>query len=365
MTKYQRSILAQPPISLFSPPACSISLIFPFIKRIAMPSTSADNSSRFQAMEIGTLSTTDDKDQPMWRRVGIFSSRHWPSLMWGSFVILAVVVYCTKNGKETVVLEEEKHILESSNKGQGQQSHDDFIGKNLISTGTEIAASRYHNTSFPGMDDNTTHLESCPARIIVELERHYSQNVSMPFSLLLFDNSNSSMCGTMIESVENYPGSCGLPPDMQEDGPGDLTIPEWVEYCIPDDDDPMSYNNTGFMFYYDWCPAYLLWDTRSCPEWIATKADNPQDIKIVENNISLLDGAFTGTVVASPSMWSNKPNKNQTAIFVPDVFNSCWQVDCGWSFTVSTDECVQFSQENLVRVSLEDYVNTTKKVMCE
>lgn len=238
----------------------------------------------------------------------------------------------------------------------------------------EFAPKRYHNASFPGMNDTNTTLECCSARIIVELERHFSQNLPPPFTTLQFDNSNrSSMCGSVIESVENYPGCCELPSSFTKDKNhssyfgGGTTIPEWIEYCISSNDyyrqgkdRYADANMTGFMVYYDWCPAYLLWDKRSCHNWINQMREAPGEIV---QNISLVDGEFTGMVMVRNNTFGDP--WNGTSIFIPDVFDSCWQVDCRWGNKVSTHKCIQFAQDNLRRVSLAHYVDTIKDVMCE
>ena len=232
------------------------------------------------------------------------------------------------------------------------------------------ALQRYHNSSFPGMNDTNTTLECCAARIIVELERHFSQNIAPPFTTLQFDNNNETMCGSYIESVENYPGCCGLPSNASDDKKpfGDGTIPFWVENCIPLNDyatpDENPYENanmTGFMVYYDSCPAYLLFDTRSCSDWINQTKKLPREMV---QNVSLVNGEFTGMVVTSPNKHEREPQP-ETSIFIQDVFDSCWQVDCGWGRTVNTTSCIEFAQANLRKVSLAQYVDTIKHVWCE
>lgn len=228
---------------------------------------------------------------------------------------------------------------------------------------------QHQNASFPGMNDTTTTLECCAARVIVELERHYSQDSPLPFTTLQFDNSNETMCGSFIESVENYPGCCGLPSNLTNDDEpfGQGTIPFWVENCIPLNsytlgNETVNANMTGFMVYYDACPAYLLFDTRSCRDWINQTKTEPWEIV---DTVSLVDGEFTGTVVVSPNLWHGKSGPNSTSIFIPDVFDSCWQIDCAWGGNPNTTTCIQFAQENLRKVSLAHYINTMKHVMCE
>jgi hypothetical protein len=219
---------------------------------------------------------------------------------------------------------------------------------------------------FPGMNDDTTKLECCPARIIVELERAYAANKPLPHSLLMY-NDSESMCGSFIESIENVPSCCGLPPDLTDDGPGALTIPEWVEHCVLDYayqyDLPINY--TGFMFYYDGCPAPLKWQNRSCSQWMASLVDDPsRDLTVLQTNLALVEGNFQGTVVEFLNQrYSNR--KNVTSIFVADVFDSCWQIDCGFNKHVTEEKCIDFAQENLVQVNLENYVNITKRIWCE
>mmetsp|Transcript_92592 Transcript_92592/g.138795 ORF Transcript_92592/g.138795 Transcript_92592/m.138795 type:complete len:290 (+) Transcript_92592:1-870(+) len=288
----------------------------------------------------------------------------------GLVVLLFVMVPNRKQQAEVDKLFLGDLASQTTDVGSNNQHSASPAASTPASETASAAAARYHNMSFPGMNDTVTHIESCSALIIVELERRFSQNQSMPFSFLIFDNTHSGTCGSCIESVENYPTSCDLPPDiMTDDSPfGYLTIPEWVEQCIIPDHDyngrPFPNNTGGFMFYYDACPAYLLWDKRSCQEWIPTKAENPNDIHIVQTNLSLVEGDFSGTVVITPSLWG-EPDRNDTTIFVPDVFDSCWQVNCSWGEDVSLDQCIQFAQKSLVRVSLADYVDTIKEVMCE
>lgn len=230
------------------------------------------------------------------------------------------------------------------------------------------------------MNDTNTTLEGCSARIIVELERHYSQNLPPPFTTLQFDNSNRSMCGSVIESVENYPGACRLPSSLAQDDDNNntsptitlgmfagTTIPEWIENCIPfnhnyehGEDPYANANMTGFMIYYDRCPAHLHWDKRSCHDWINETTMLPREIV---RNVSLVDGVFTGMAVVSGNTWDDP--WNETSVFVPDVGDSCWRVNCGWGRNVGTSRCIRFAQENLLKVSLAHYVDTIKHVYCE
>lgn len=244
---------------------------------------------------------------------------------------------------------------------------DEKLGNGKMGMDSSASISTNSNSSFPGMDDNTTLLECCPARIIVELERAFAANAPLPHSLLMY---NDSMCGSFIDSIENYPSCCGLrvPPNITDDDYffPTRTIPEWVDQCIIDNHiDPRDpHNNTGFLFYYDYCPARLSWDTRSCSKWMDDLVDKVSDFDIVQTDIPLVNGTFKGTAVHFRKTKTNDDGGNHTSIFVPDVSDSCWQIDCGWG-EVSTEECIDFARRNLVEVSLEHYVNATKEIECE
>lgn len=269
-------------------------------------------------------------------------------LLWITTLVAAIAaatVYSTSSttaGKGVTVSGEAGNVLDSSDSKNPRVPGDANV----------LVERRYHNMSFPGMDDHTTHLECCPARLIVKLERHYSYNLPSPFSLLMY---NHSMCESEAgASIETHP-SCGITPLVSyDDGLASTTIPEWVENSVMHD-----FDTEGYDIFYN-C-AVLTWDSRSCPEYMATLADNPSDIHIVQRNLSLLNGEFTATVALTPRSCIH----GNTSILVPDAFDSCWRIGCAYSTNGSTKECIDFAVNNLVRVSLEEYVNATKRAECE
>lgn len=300
----------------------------PIIKR-SMSETTSDN---FKAMEIAT---TEEKAESCWCHGAAFLQRR-TTWLWIVLVVTALTVYCTKqNGKEEV-------------DGNPITNTDATLVNNPLPDSTPSSPNITHNMSFPGMNDTTTILECCSASVIVELERHFNSPIQ-PFSTLLY---NYSHCGD-FESVEIYPGCCG----MQDNDPfGGLTIPDWVEHCTQGRNDLATNRNPyqyyDFTFYYDGCPATLLWSNRTCQQWMS------DDKKDFVKNVTLVNGEFTGMVSSSGFFG------NFSSIFLPDVSNSCWLMDCSWG-EAEMEDCIQAAKENLHRVSLDEFVNTIKHVWCE
>lgn len=195
----------------------------------------------------------------------------------------------------------------------------------------------YGDYSFPGMNDNTTHPGCSAAHVIVDLHRHYRDYLPItPFTPLLLNHSNCS-CGS-IESNCCRPDDCCSPNSLVDS----LTIPEWVEYC---DEDYLPM--TDFVLYYDFCSAVFTWLRQSC----STLARNRVLVRV--GTISLVDNEMTGWVM------------NGSQVLIPDVFDTCWILDCSFLDKRTTDECIQFAQENIVRYTIEDFVNIVKFVLDE
>ena len=268
-----------------------------------------------------------------------------------------------------------------------------------------ITQVNYTRSSFPGMDNNTTLIDVCAARIIVDLERHYSENqrVFVPNTLLLITpftvtgRSDNDTCATpSMDYVENYgSGHCELPPEMlNHDEEYDeyydtRTVRDWVTHCtIPpriDDDltrlrlplqhDPHGDNvwdaSNGFELYYDRCFVHLSWKHQSCPEWIAAEkaGDTVSQVQtdIVQSNVSFMGGSMIGTVVER----TYKHRPQPASIFLTDQTarfgNECWHLVCWYWEGVqeTTEDCVDFSQRNLVNATLEEFVHTVMQAGCD
>ena len=224
----------------------------------------------------------------------------------------------------------------------------------------DAPSSYKHDRSFPGSDDNTTLVQTCPARLIVELEKSYSRGIALPFSPLLLDFQH---LGNIY--IENYPGGCGLNKAFDDDGDHfpTLTIPQWLDQCLTDNSDWMDelYRKYGlkpdemlsFAFYYDGCPADLVWNNFPCKKMIAN-----QNSEIVQT-IPLLNGSSFGQVMLG--------SENKARIILPDParLDVCWGILCDkGNMDVSMDECINYAQAHLRQVSLEEFVDTIKKVNC-
>lgn len=240
---------------------------------------------------------------------------------------------------------------------------------------------RYHDPSFPGRNDSSTLVNACAARIIVDLERAYSSNQSLPHSLLLLRDTSDDAenndkkkqnyygrCSEGIPSLEVWGSCCSLPISLYSitrnamvwSSPFNGTISEWVEYCrieSPQSGGDAAKFLTALTFWYDPCFPELFqfdWGNEPCEQVISIGASERQEI--LSSNLSLVGGQFTGTVVRTVDETSST-----TAIYVPDrQSDSCWRISCNGG--IRAEQCMDFAQNHLVEVTLQDYVDVVKQM---
>lgn len=215
-----------------------------------------------------------------------------------------------------------------------------FLSTNVFTRNSNEAPTattihRFYGDEFPGMNDNTTQPGLGAAHVIVDLYRHYRRNLPItPFTTLLINHSNSS-CGSIVGSIDN---DC-CRPNCAFDS---FTIPEWVEFCSAGND----YNPlTGFALLYDPCGVVFTWLRQPCSA-LARKGTRI-------GNISLVNNTMTGWVMSGS--W----------VLIPDVFDTCWSLQCSFFEERTTEECILFAKENIVRYTIKDFVNIVKFVWDE
>jgi len=247
---------------------------------------------------------------------------------------------------------------------------------------------------FPGMDDNTTCMEGCSARIIAQLYRSWTSNnsssssdhhmMTLPYTPILYQRNynNESVLpppSSFLESTEIVYPSHSCPWDVEDtkcQPVADFMLHTCATSDTPGDPDFMI----GFTIYTDGAKVMrtLAWDYRPCTEVLDSidghgetlQLDIPLPMGGNDKSSSRNKKMFHGDLIVFRERYETRYSPVGPMIYIRDpASNSCWIVDCGvWKETDEKDHtpcCVEDAQLGLVELSVSDFVNNLKGVWCE